>query len=45
VNTRDVALIRVAVRGQSRNTMRAFSAAHGKSDDSAIVAVSPRNRR
>ena len=42
---RDVALIRVAVRGQSRNTMRAFSDAHGKAGDSVLVAISLRNRR
>jgi len=42
-NTRDVALIRVAIRGQSKPVMRAFSG--GKASDSALAAVSMRNRR
>jgi prepilin-type N-terminal cleavage/methylation domain-containing protein len=41
----DVALIRVAVRGQSRGAMRAFAGTRGKASDSAIVAISLRNRR
>ena len=45
VNLRDVALIRVIVRGQTHRSMRAFSAAHGKASDSAIVALALRNRR
>jgi prepilin-type N-terminal cleavage/methylation domain-containing protein len=45
VNGRSVALIRVVVRGQSRHAMRAFNAAQGNSRDSAVVAVSLRNRR
>jgi prepilin-type N-terminal cleavage/methylation domain-containing protein len=43
-NTRDVALIRAAIRGQSRNAMRAF-AGRGRANDSALVAIAMRNRR
>jgi prepilin-type N-terminal cleavage/methylation domain-containing protein len=43
--TRDVALIRVAIRGQSRNLMRAFSSARGRATDSALVSISLRNRQ
>ncbi len=45
VRPSDVALIRVAVRGQTRGVMRAFSSARGRADDSAIVAIAIRNRR
>jgi len=41
-----IALIRVDLRGQSRNVMRAFAGqAQGKSTDSVHVAVWLRNRR
>jgi len=43
---RAIALIRVDLRGQSRNVMRAFAGqAQGKSTDSVHVAVWLRNRR
>lgn len=45
VRTRDVARIRVAVRGQTRNVMRAYSSARGRAADSAILVISLRNRR
>jgi prepilin-type N-terminal cleavage/methylation domain-containing protein len=45
-DTRAIALVRVDVRGQSRNAMRAFSARpQAKSSDSAQLAVLLRNRR
>ena len=45
VNPRAVASIQVAIRGQSRAAMRAFSSAHGRAGDSALVSVAIRNRR
>ena len=45
VDTRDVAAIRITIRGQTRRSMRAFSSAHGRAGDSAVVALSIRNRR
>jgi prepilin-type N-terminal cleavage/methylation domain-containing protein len=42
---RDVALIRVIVRGQSQHTMRAFTAAKSRASDSATVSLALRNRR
>jgi len=44
-NTRVVASIRVAIRGQTRAAMRAFSSARGRAGDSAVVSVAIRNRR
>lgn len=45
-DTRAIALVRVDVRGQSRNAMRAFSARpQAKSSDSVQLAVLLRNRR
>ena len=45
VNRRAVASIRIAIRGQTREAMRAFSSARGRAGDSAVVALSLRNRR
>jgi hypothetical protein len=45
VNPRSVALIRIAIRGQTQHAMRAFNASLRKGSDSAIVALSLRNRR
>jgi len=45
VDPRDVASIRITIRGQTRRAMRAFSSAHGRAGDSAVVTLSIRNRR
>ena len=45
VDTRAVASIRIVIRGQTRRAMRAFSSARGPAGDSAVVALSMRNRR
>lgn len=46
VDARDIALVRVDVRGQSRNVMRAFTGrSRGKSTDSVRLSIRLRNRR